>query len=74
LTTINDVYNELLKMEDELAKEWLHNDIVKFKIATTYDDWMEDVHDHNLPLSLQEHIEVCMDTPELIDYKKEHSD
>jgi hypothetical protein len=74
LTSITEVYEELLKMDSDLAKEWLHNDIVKFKIAASYDDWMEDLDDHHMPLSLFEHIEVCLDTPEIIDYKKEHSD
>lgn len=44
-----------------------------FKYAQENDNWMEDIDDHDLPLTLSEHIEVCIDTPELIGYKKEHS-
>lgn len=64
MTTLQEVTTALASMKDEeLAQQWLHNDVVKMKIAICYDDWMSDVDDHKLPLSLIEYIEVCLDEP-----------
>lgn len=38
----------------------------KMKLAMTYDDWMNDIHDHKCFLTLKEHIETCLDEPRYI--------
>lgn len=67
MTTIQKVTEVLTAMSDnDLAREWLNNDIIKKKIANAYDAWMSDAHDHKLPLTLEEYIETCLDEPEKI--------
>lgn len=67
MTTIQEVTDILALMSDsKLAQEWLHNDIVKIKLAISYDAWMDDIDDHKLPLTLKEHIETCLDEPRYI--------
>jgi hypothetical protein len=69
MTAIKDVELALSELfEHELAKVWMSNDIVKRKLAASYDAWISDIHDHKLYLTLIEHIETCLDTPEYIDY------
>lgn len=65
MTTIEDVAKELKLFvgHHDLAEEWLHNDIVKMKIAMSYDAWLNDIDDHKLHLTLKEHIETCLDEP-----------
>lgn len=55
MTTIEDVAKELEQFigHHDLAEEWLHNDIVKMKIAMSYDDWLDDIDDHKLHLTLK---------------------
>lgn len=65
MTTIKDVEKALLTMNThELARKWIHNDIIKMKIAQGYDAWINDIHDHKLFLTLIEYIETRLDTPE----------
>lgn len=67
MTTTQEVSDVLESMkESELAQQWLHNDIVKMRIAIHYDDWITDLDDHKLNLSLTEYIETCLDNPNLI--------
>ena len=66
MTTIQEVSEALRNMNNELANEWSKNDIIKKRIATGYDDWKNDIHDHKLFLSLTEYIETCLDDPRII--------
>jgi hypothetical protein len=67
MTTLQEVTTALANMTDEeLAQQWLHNDIIKMRIATHYDSWMDDIDDHKLHLTLIEYIEVCLDEPRTI--------
>lgn len=69
MTTLKEVELALLHfINSELAKEWVKNDIVKMKIASGYDDWMNDVNDHHCPLTLEEYIETCLDNPSYIGF------
>ena len=69
MTTLKEVENALSELiEEKLAVIWLKNDIVKMKLATGYDDWMDDIDDHHCPLTLKEYIETCINTPGYIDY------
>jgi predicted naringenin-chalcone synthase len=52
LKMINNAYPNV----SELVLEWINNDIVKKKLAQSYDDWMHDLSDHGVNLSLSEHI------------------
>jgi len=64
LTTVEEVAEVLASMKDNnLVRQWLHNDIVKMKIAMSYDAWLDDIDDHKLHLTLKEHIETCLDEP-----------
>jgi hypothetical protein len=64
MTTLQQVTEALASMTDEeLAQQWLHNDLIKMRIATHYDAWMDDIDDHKLPLTLIEYIETCIDEP-----------
>lgn len=69
MTTIKQVEFVLLQLideENETARRWISNDIIKMKLADSYDAWMDDVDDHECPLTLREHIESCIDIPEYI--------
>lgn len=64
MTTVEEVAEVLASMKDNnLVRQWLHNDIVKMKIAMSYDAWLDDIDDHKLHLTLKEHIETCLDEP-----------
>jgi hypothetical protein len=52
LKLINNFYPDV----SPLMLEWINNDIVKKKLAQSYDDWMHDLSDHGVNLSLSEHI------------------
>lgn len=69
MTTIKEVEKALSIFENPLAKQWLNNDVVKKMIAKSYDDWMADVWDHHFPISLEQHIETCLDMPESLGFK-----
>lgn len=69
MTTIEEIEIELKKFVDihPLAKEWLHNDIFKIKIATSYDDWIEDHEDQQDAFgTLEGHVEFCLIHPTII--------
>lgn len=64
MTTIKDVERVLSASKHSLAKQWLKNDLAKKMIAKSYDDWMADVWDHHYPITLEQHVETCLDMPE----------
>ena len=75
MTTVKEVENQLAKFfgAHKLAEEFFNNDIIKMKIAISYDDW---VNDH--PQSEEEdygglegHVEYCLIHPELLGIKIE---
>lgn len=69
MTTLKEVERALSELIDEdLAKKWINNDIVKKKLATGYDAWIDDIKDHQCYLTLKEYIKTCIGTPEYIDY------
>lgn len=69
MTTINDVEEALFKVIDyKQANKWIHNDIIKSKIAKGYDAWIKDLHDHKMPLTLIEYVEYLLDTPEYFEH------
>lgn len=69
MTTINDVEKALSKVIDyKQASEWIRNDIIKSKIAKGYDAWIQDLHDHKMPLTLIEYAEYLLDTPDYFKY------
>lgn len=52
LKMINNCYPDV----SPLMIEWINNDIVKKKLAQSYDAWMHDIYDHGVSLTLSEHI------------------
>lgn len=56
MTTLKEVEKELNSIDYPLAVEWKHNDIVKMKLAMSYDAWMNDIWDHGHECTLREHI------------------
>lgn len=71
MTTLKEVEKALSKFKDEpLVKKWSSNDIIKMKLAKSYDAWMSDVDLHQCPFTLREFIETCIDTPDYIDPNK----
>lgn len=52
LKMINNAYANV----SPLVLGWIDNDIVKKKLAQSYDAWMHDIYDHGLSLSLADHI------------------
>lgn len=68
-TTTQNVLDALLELGDyKNAREWIHNDIMKSKIAKGYDAWIKDIEDHKLHLTLSEYITYLLDTPEHFEY------
>jgi hypothetical protein len=63
VTGLKDVELVLRNLDTPLAKEWLHNDIVKMKLAVSYDDWMNDSWDHGHECTLREHIIDMINLP-----------
>lgn len=66
MTTIKDVENILKRMQgNKTAQQWLHNDIIKHKLATSYDEWQDDHADNpEMQMSLLGHIEYFIDSHE----------
>jgi hypothetical protein len=69
-TKIEDVSYKLMLFLDhhKLAQEWIKDDIIKKKIASTYDDWVNDHANQPEMLApgLEAHVELCLIHPELI--------
>lgn len=64
MTTGHDVEKALLEIINyKQAGKWIQNDLIKMNIAKGYDAWMQDLHDHKMPLTLLEYIEYLLDTP-----------
>lgn len=66
MTTIKDV--DLILMEiinedqDPLAEVWLKNDLIKKRLATSYDDWILDHEDQpEMQFSLRVHVDYYLD-------------
>ena len=59
MTTIKDVYNALVKMDSDLAQRWAANDLIKAKLARSYDDWLEDHPGDDV--TLEGHIDYYLD-------------
>lgn len=60
VTSVNDVQEILEKMTDnKTAQLWLKNDIVKMKLARSYDECYEDADGEYI--SLHDHIEYYID-------------
>ena len=53
ITTIQEVTDVLADIDDNLARKWLKNDIIKKNLAISYDFWLEDTR---IPMTLKEHI------------------
>jgi hypothetical protein len=70
MTTTDEVayYLHLFKDQHELANIWIHNDIIKKKIAVAYDNWVKDHinQPEMLEPGLEAHVELCLIHPELI--------
>ncbi|QOY37034.1 hypothetical protein AWH56_005155 [Anaerobacillus isosaccharinicus] len=72
MTSIKDVEKELAKLVvvHKLAEEWLQNDIIKMKIAMSYDDWNYDhANQPEMIIELDGHVEYCLIHPELVGAK-----
>ncbi|WP_059049041.1 hypothetical protein [Paenibacillus senegalimassiliensis] len=66
MTTLKEVeaaLHQLTTQGNETAKRWINNDIMKMKLAMSYDAWMEDIEDHQYPMTLPEYIESCIEGP-----------
>lgn len=75
MTVIRNVEAALLMVfEYKQASYWIQNDIIKINLAKGYDDWMQDVHDHKMPLTLKEYIVFQLDTREDLELENAHSD
>ncbi|MBO0586104.1 hypothetical protein [Sporosarcina sp. E16_8] len=65
MTAIEGVTYFLEQLSDEwpLAKQWIHNDIIKKSIAITYDDWIVEMEQlgEDEP-TLEDHIIYYLDT------------
>lgn len=53
MTRINDITDTLAKIDHDLAKKWIGNDLIKKNLATSYDYWLEDTE---IPMSLKDFI------------------
>ncbi len=66
VTSLKDVEKELNFIDCSLAEEWKNNNIVKMKLAMSYDAWMNDVWDHGHECTLREHIIYMINSEDII--------
>jgi hypothetical protein len=62
-TPMRKVSEELSKLDNDLAREWLQNEIIKMKLAISYDDWIEDT---GYQFTLMEHILYYLENPVIL--------
>lgn len=64
MTRMDEVADILVEIKSERAQSWLHNDIIKMKLAMSYDDWLEDT---GIFFTLEEHIHYYLENPSLVE-------
>ncbi|WP_410894039.1 hypothetical protein [Neobacillus sp. 204] len=44
ITTIEEIAAILASLDHQLAPNWMHNDLIKKTLASSYDYWLEDTN------------------------------